>query len=171
MHQQPYYWPTFPGIFQPKHQTDYHSKSGIILCIGPANERWYYIVLSPLFGCAHTQNAWRHQAITWTNVDLSSVGSSDIHLRASSQEIPQPSMTEIIWKIKYLKFHLNFPGANELRLGWAWKACLYCDFMTWEQFLNYWSWRPVASPHKSPVMQQGLSCHDFFMSMWSSQTC
>ena len=57
---------------------------------------------------------WRHQAITWTNVDLSSVRSSDIHLRASSQEIPQPSITEIIRKIKYLKFHSNFPGANEL---------------------------------------------------------
>ena len=26
--------------------------------------------------------AWQHQAITWTNVDLSSVGSSGIHMRA-----------------------------------------------------------------------------------------
>ena len=33
--------------------------------------------------------AWRHQAITWTNVDLS-VRSSDIHVRANSQEITQP---------------------------------------------------------------------------------
>ena len=41
--------------------------------------------------------------------------SSDIHRRASSQEMPQPSITEIIWKIKYLKFHSNFPGANELK--------------------------------------------------------
>ena len=59
--------------------------------------------------------AWRHQAITWTNVDLSSVRPSDIHLRASPQEIPLPSITEIIWKIKYLKFNSNFPGANELK--------------------------------------------------------
>ena len=58
--------------------------------------------------------AWRHQVITWTNVDLSLVRSSDIHIRASSQEVPEPSITEIIWKIKYLKFHSNFPGANEL---------------------------------------------------------
>ena len=56
--------------------------------------------------------AWRHQAITWTNVDLS-VRPSDIHLWASSQKIPQPSITEIIWKIKDVKFHSNFPGANE----------------------------------------------------------
>ena len=48
------------------------------------------------------------------NVDLSSARSSDIHLRASSQEIPQPSITEIIWKINDLKCHWNLPGANEL---------------------------------------------------------
>ena len=43
------------------------------------------------------------------------VRSGDIHRKASSQEIPQPSITEIIWKIKYIKFHSNFPGANELK--------------------------------------------------------
>ena len=30
--------------------------------------------------------------------------------------MPQPSITEIIWKIKYLKFHLNFAGFNELTI-------------------------------------------------------
>ena len=59
-------------------------------------------------------DAWRHQAITWTNVDLSLARSCDIHLRPSSQEIPQPSISEIVWKIKYLKYHSSFPGANEL---------------------------------------------------------
>ena len=58
--------------------------------------------------------AWRHQAISWTNVDLSSVRSGDIHLTANSQAITQLSITDIIWKIKYLKFHSNFPGANDL---------------------------------------------------------
>ena len=67
-----------------------------------ATEIWAYI------------GSGRHQAITWTNVDSTSVRSSDIHLRASSQEITQPSITEIIRKIKYLKLDLNFPGANEL---------------------------------------------------------
>ena len=52
-------------------------------------------------------------AITRTNVDLSSVKSSDNHLWAISQDIPQPSITKIILKITYLKFHSNFPGANE----------------------------------------------------------
>ena len=53
-------------------------------------------------------------AITWTNVDWSSVKSSDIHIRAISQEMPQPSITKIRLKMTYLKFNSNFPGANEL---------------------------------------------------------
>ena len=32
--------------------------------------------------------AWRHQAITWTNVDWSSMKFSDIHIRAISQQMP-----------------------------------------------------------------------------------
>ena len=48
---------------------------------------------------------WRHQVITWTNVDLSSVRSSGNHLMVMSQYIPQPSVTEICLKTTYLKFH------------------------------------------------------------------
>ena len=40
--------------------------------------------------------------------------STDVHIRAISQEMPQPSITKIPWKIAYLKFHSNFTGANEL---------------------------------------------------------
>ena len=40
----------------------------------------------------------RHQAITWTNVDWSSVKSSDIHVRAISQQMPQPSIIICIIK-------------------------------------------------------------------------
>ena len=43
--------------------------------------------------------AWWHQAITWTNVDLSSVRSSDNHLKAIAPEMPQPSITKIALKI------------------------------------------------------------------------
>ena len=39
------------------------------------------------------------QAITWTNADWSSVKSSDIHIRAISQEMAQPSITKIYLKI------------------------------------------------------------------------
>ena len=59
--------------------------------------------------------AWRHQAITWTNVDLSSLRPSDVHLRAISLEILQPSVTKISFKIIFQTFYWNLPGANELR--------------------------------------------------------
>ena len=57
--------------------------------------------------------AWWHKAINLTNIDLSSVRPSEIHLRANKQDKPQPSITEISHKITYLKFHSNLRGANE----------------------------------------------------------
>ena len=58
--------------------------------------------------------AWRNQAITWTSVELSSVRSSNIHLRAVSQEIPHQSINKISFKFAYLKFRSNILGANGL---------------------------------------------------------
>ena len=52
--------------------------------------------------------------ITWTNVDLSSVGSIDIHMRAILQEKPKPSVNKINLNIVYLKVIWNLGGANEL---------------------------------------------------------
>ena len=42
-----------------------------------------------------------------------SVKASDIHIRAISQEMLQPSITKICVKITNLKFRPNLPGANE----------------------------------------------------------
>ena len=47
---------------------------------------------------------------------LTDYQSSDIHIRAISQEMLQSSITKIHLKITYLKFHSNFPGANKLIL-------------------------------------------------------
>ena len=52
------------------------------------------------------------QAITWTNVDLSSVRSNDIYLMAILQDVPQLSITEFSLKIAYATFHSNLPGDN-----------------------------------------------------------
>ena len=41
------------------------------------------------------------------------VRASGIHLRAISQEIPQPLITEIRLKIIYVKFHSDLPGDSE----------------------------------------------------------
>ena len=42
---------------------------------------------------------------------------SDIHLRAISQEKPQPRIPEFSLKINYLTFHSNLPEANELPIS------------------------------------------------------
>ena len=42
------------------------------------------------------------------------VKSSDIHIRAISQEMSQLSVTTTRLKITYIKFHSNFPGTNEI---------------------------------------------------------
>ena len=58
--------------------------------------------------------AWRHQGITWTNVDFSVVRSSGNQLRAFSRKILLLSMAEFRLKITSLKLH--FPRANELNI-------------------------------------------------------
>ena len=58
--------------------------------------------------------AWWQQAITWTNVILSSARSSDNHLSALLQEIHQPLATKISLRITWLEFHSNPPGSRKL---------------------------------------------------------
>ena len=58
--------------------------------------------------------AWRHQAITLTNVDSSLVLSNDIRLGEISQHIAQPSIIKIASKKVHLKSYSNPPGVNEL---------------------------------------------------------
>ena len=69
--------------------------------------------------------AWWHQAITWSNVDSSSIRPRNINLRAISKEIPQLSTTIISLKIIYVNFDSNPPGANGLTLLWTIRY-LYC---------------------------------------------
>ena len=69
------------------------------------------------YGDRELGQQWRHQAITWTNVDLSSVRSCGVHVRTISQEIPLPSITKISLRITSLKFISNIPGANELNFN------------------------------------------------------
>ena len=88
------------------------SPYGFINSLWPSDTIWRQIsgsTLAQVMGCC-----WRHPAITWTNVDLSSVKFSDIHIRAISQEMPRPSITKICLKITCLKLHSNFPGTKEL---------------------------------------------------------
>ena len=78
----------------------------IVISLGPSDAIWRKAsgsTLAQVMACCLTAPMF-----------TSSVRSNDIHLRACSQEIPQPSITEFIRKIKYLKCQSDFPGANEL---------------------------------------------------------
>ena len=105
----------------------------------PSDTKWQHRSGSPLarvMACC-----LMHQAITWTNVDWSSVKSSDIHIRAISQEMPQPSVTKILLKITYLKVYQNLPLANELKTMFEggfliyWRFCFHTTILT-HQDLN-----------------------------------
>ena len=59
---------------------------------------------------------------------------SDVHLRVISFEISQPSVTKIGFKIIFLRFYWNVPGANELRVnnGSHWWPCPTCPRLSSE---------------------------------------
>ena len=73
--------------------------------------------------------AWQHLAITWIHVVLSLVRSSDNHLRAISQQIPQPLSNKISLKITYLSMIFQSLGVNELR--WSSNHGRTCNFFSW----------------------------------------
>ena len=58
--------------------------------------------------------AWRHQVITWTNVDLSSARSLGIHLRALSEEIVKIPISKTTPNINFFNIISRFPRANDL---------------------------------------------------------
>ena len=58
-------------------------------------------------------STWRHQTITWINVD-SLVQWQPSNSKGNSTRLSPPSITNVILKITYLKFTWNLPSANEL---------------------------------------------------------
>ena len=73
----------------------------------------------------------QHQAITWTNVDLTSVRPSDINLRTISQCKLQPSITKINLKITDIKHNSNLPGANNY---YPWT--IHCTMTKSSEYIN-----------------------------------
>ena len=61
--------------------------------------------------------AWWYQAITWTNVDLTSIEFCGIHMTTLSQKGIKISIHEIHLKITLLKLLPNLAGANDLNVN------------------------------------------------------
>ena len=60
-------------------------------------------------------DAWRNQAITWTNVDLFTVMYHGIYLRALSLDDVKIPINTTRLKIAVLKWHPGLPEANDLK--------------------------------------------------------
>ena len=101
--------------------------------------------------------AWRHQAITWTNVDLTSLMSSDVHLRAISLEISQPSVTKISLKVIFLRFYWSLTGANELILQVFISSSYRKLISSHEIDLRWVSYNPIED--NSTLVQAMAWCH------------
>ena len=84
-----------------------------ICCYGP---------LSPLV---------QHQAITWTNVDLSSVGSYAIHQKAIVPEMLMEAITTAHLKITLLKSEPHLPGDSASVNVIYWLKMIYFCWRSW----------------------------------------
>ena len=108
----------------------------------------------------HSDAIWRQrsgstlaqvdQAIIWTNVDLSLVRSSDIHLRAASQEIPQPSITKSSLKIMHIyKISSTSPRGQ-------WVICVHCSSAGGSWFAITPVWSPGSSHASTTASIHGI---------------
>ena len=90
--------------------------------------------------------AWRHQAITWTHVDLSSEGFCGILQRTVSQELLKVSIQDMSLKKTFWKLFSNLPEANELnhrqQVHGTWKCILD------RRNRNYMAMKPVSKSIK-----------------------
>ena len=114
--------------------------------------------------------AWRHQAITWTNVDLSSVRSNGIHKRYLSHQslklawkLPNVKScrgqwvnnqwgnlgSELVFKVSIVEMNLN----NTSCMGWwSWwerkeihVLCISCIFPVMMAMTREWRWQPLTT--------------------------
>ena len=63
--------------------------------------------------------AWRHQSITWTNVNFALVKFCDVYLRAISQWVSKLLISIISLDVNLLKLLPHLPGTNKWR-KWPW---------------------------------------------------
>ena len=111
---------------------------------------------------------WRHQANTWTSADFSSVWSTDIYLRITSQQIPQPPITKISLKFKYFKFTRNLPGADEFPVEF--KNKLLVRVLSLSRKDGAFVALAVHRYYSDTVLTRDRCCYDNNMCCWYSVT-
>ena len=111
--------------------------------------------------------AWRHQAITKTDVDQSSVRPCGIHLQAISQEILKISICNKEFVNCYLTITTTFPrdqwvDTESISMSWPHHvkpsqlvllSTVMCVAMSWHWRIN------DMSTHRFPLSTRALSIH------------
>ena len=97
--------------------------------------------------------AWRHQAITWTNVHLIWTSFCGILLRAISQEMLKISVPKMNLKITILKLFPHLPGASEWHYFTSKSPCtrfrICCGFVLLRQAVHHvWDALPENVPYR-----------------------
>ena len=87
----------------------------------PTDTIWQHRSKSTLAHCQTWLVAWQHQAISWTNADLSSVRSSGNHQGALLYGDLKIPLSKIKLKIVCLQWHTDFWETNELK--WPVRFC------------------------------------------------
>ena len=112
-----------------------------ILCPRVITKKWYSFIK-----CIPQLALWIIvEVVSWISIEsiksrtvIRGPRSSDIHIFTISQEIPQPAITKIRLKITNLKFHSNFPGANDFQTSSVMKPvkCLSVYHQLWYRLCN-----------------------------------
>ena len=98
------------------------------------------VTLTEIWGNIGSGNGtWRHQAITLANVDLSWVMSSDIHLKVISEEIHQPSIAKIGFKVTYLSLKIiaTFPRGQWVKMTMCQKRVKFRNISAWQKLTTF----------------------------------
>ena len=92
--------------------------------------------------------AWRHQAIIWTNAELSLMMCHGINLRALSLNDVNIPINKTRLKIAGLKWHPSLPGDNELKSEYLPSLVdtemTFCGFLYLDKLRHDCTWRATC---------------------------
>ena len=172
-----YYFPSFPlwNLHYPnlRSKNAFSASLVFIFFLNISRETSVFITSNILF---HNNTTWYLKLFThlsyrncsgcrcWDCLVLyeciSSIRSSDIHLRAILQKIFQPPIFKISLKITYLKFHSNLPGVNELKgLTTSHHTCVLSVL---HQVIDF----PYGTPRTIGRWFMCLDCHHWETTWW-----
>ena len=109
---------------------------------------------------------WQHQAITWTNVDLSSVRSCDIHLKTISQELLKIT---IHW-YEFENYQIKITAASP-KGQWVKRLCICFDSLGICDFEKKQSNSALLSPLHVSIFQYPKRCVRILTHSWRWLFC